>query len=243
MLWSELNDHYNRAILDAEAQAFKAFRETSAVEQQASAHHDVLVQHAVAEEDTEAAFERLMETKLHIDKKLNPLEVIQMQLRVASYLSRHFKLYRLENLDTYLRGLRWICDTSELLATSIKQPVNRNKANTLMRSSYKFCNKKADCQNQYGFLFNKKTKGCINDHYVHNKIVSDIDNLLNYIYKNQESPDQQVNLETELRKGIETVNYVINHMNQELSSFMLYFGDNKQRYTIKDFYRHTASKS
>jgi hypothetical protein len=239
MLWSELNDHYNRAILDTEAATFKAFRDAPHTEE-ATVTQAALVT-PESDEDAEAAFERLMETKLQMDKKLNALEVIQMQLKVVNHMSRHFKLYRLDNLDTYLRGLHWICDTSELLASSIKQPVNRNKTNILMRSSYKFCNKKADCQNQYGFLFNKKTKGCINDHYVHNKVVSDIDNLLNYIEKNRNCPDQHVNLETELRKGIETVNYVVNHMHQELSSFMLYFGDNKQRYTIKDFYRHTPS--
>ena len=96
-----------------------------------------------------------------------------------------------------------------------------------MRSSYKFCNKKCDCHSQYGFLFNKQTRSCINDHYVHNKLVSDIDNLINYIQKNINNP----NLEIELRKGLETICYVINHMNQELSSFALYFGIDNINFT------------
>lgn len=76
----------------------------------------------------------------------------------------------------------------------------------------------------------------MNDHYVHNKIVSDIDNLLEYLKKNSHSEQNKVIIETELKKGLETINYVINHMFQELSSFMLYLG--KSKYSVKDFYRY-----
>ena len=75
----------------------------------------------------------------------------------------------------------------------------------------------------------------MNDHYVHNKIVSDIDNLIEYLRRNIKSASNKVVVETELKKGLETINYVINHMFQELSSFMLYLS--KSKYTIKDFYR------
>jgi hypothetical protein len=92
---------------------------------------------------------------------------------------------------------------------------------------------------QYGFLFNKKSKNCINDHYVHNKIVSDIDNLLNYIKNNN---NNNLVLDVELRKGLETLNYVINHMYQELSSFMLYLNNNKTKYNIYDFYKYIGKR-
>jgi hypothetical protein len=165
-------------------------------------------------------------------KIFNPLEIIEKQIKVIDSVMKHFRLYRLENIEFIKKNLAWIGASSEYLTILIKQPINKNKTNNLMRSSYKFCNKKTDCQCQYGFLFNKKSKYCINDHYVHNKILSDIENLLNYIQKNS-----SLNiLEQDIRKGIETINYVLNHMYQELSSFMLYLP--KSKYTIKDFYKY-----
>ena len=166
-------------------------------------------------------------------KNNNPLEIINMQIKIISYLLNYYKICKLEEIDIYIKYLLWISNTSEYLCNLIKQPINKNKTNLLMRSSYKFCNKNCDCQSQYGFLFNKKSRNCINDHYVHNKIISDIDNLLNFINNN----NNNLSLELELRKGLETINYVINHMYQELSSFMLYLNNNS-KYTIYDFYKY-----
>jgi hypothetical protein len=165
-------------------------------------------------------------------KTSTPLDIINMQIKIIAYLLNYYKIYKLDEINIYVKYLSWISKTSEHLCNLIKQPINKNKSNMLMRSSYKFCNKKCDCQSQYGFLFNKKSRCCINDHYVHNKVISDIDNLLNLINNNNNN-----NLELELRKGLETINYVINHMYQELSSFMLYLNNNS-KYTIYDFYKY-----
>jgi hypothetical protein len=168
--------------------------------------------------------------------KHTPLTLIELQLKVINYLLKFFKVHRLNSLTDYEPYLRWIMSSSEHLAQSIKQHIARTKNPGLMRSSYKFCNKKSDCQTHYGFLFQKKTRCCMNDHYVHNKIVSDIDNLIEYLHKNDKNTINKVVVETELKKGLETINYVINHMYQELSSFMLYLS--KSKYSIKDFYRY-----
>ena len=174
-------------------------------------------------------------TPNHEFKQYNALVLIEYQLKVINYMLKFFKIHRLQEVSDYEPYLIWLMASSEYLATSIKQNINRSKSATLMRSSYKFCNKKSDCQTHYGFLFQKKTRCCMNDHYVHNKIVSDIDNLIEYLRRNIKSASNKVVVETELKKGLETINYVINHMFQELSSFMLYLS--KSKYTIKDFYR------
>lgn len=233
MNWKDLNDAHNQDIILVEIEHINTFvsppqlvSKDGSIDGFVSLNDDVLV-----------LKESINANIMTLDaSKYNALQIIEFQLKIINYLLKHFKVNRLQSIDDYEPYLTWISKTSEALAVSIKQPINRTKYNTLMRSSYKFCNKKSDCQSHYGFLFQKKTKCCMNDHYVHNKIVSDIDNLLEYLKKNSHSEQNKVIIETELKKGLETINYVINHMFQELSSFMLYLG--KSKYSVKDFYRY-----
>ena len=252
--WQDINDYHNKEIIDVENKYLKNFNLSTDINIYNVVNDNIIIN----DEDDElntinnilliniTTFDRSNSSECNINniKYYNPLEIIEMQYKIINYLLKYFKKNHLDSFDVYKQYLVWICDSSEYLAILIKQPVNRNKTNVLMRSSYKFCNKKSDCQSQYGFLFNKPSRGCINDHYIHNKIVSDIDNLLNYIQRNlniNSGKDVSVGndsrttgcthvvLEMELRKGLETICYVINHMYQELSSFALYFsvGSNK----------------
>jgi hypothetical protein len=222
-----INDNYNSEIIDAENKALKLYNDNI---------HNIVIPKIIINEfkqktdKIECNVDNIIEINYLV---CNPLEIISMQNKIIMYLLNYYKIYKLENINIYIKFLSWISLTSEYLCNLIKQPIKKNKTNLLMRSSYKFCNKNCDCQSQYGFLFNKKTRNCINDHYVHNKIISDIDNLLNYLKNNNE-----ISLDIELRKGIETINYVINHMYQELSSFMLYLNNNKTKYNIYDFYKY-----
>jgi len=226
-----INDEYNVEIINAELKGFEEFTKIN---------KNLLINNSVNE--TKKVSEKIeMNTDEIIKLKYNnynPLEILSLQIKIISYLLNYYKMCKLDDINIYIKYLSWIHETSEHLCNSITQPVNKNKTNLLMRSSYKFCNKKCDCQSQYGFLFNKKSRNCINDHYVHNKIVSDIDNLLNYI----KNSNNNLVLDVELRKGLETLNYVINHMYQELSSFMLYLNNNKTKYNINDFYKYIKKR-
>jgi hypothetical protein len=226
-----INDEYNIEIINAELKGFEEFTKIN---------KNLLINNSVNE--TKKVSEKIeMNTDEIIKLKYNnynPLEILSLQIKIISYLLNYYKMCKLDDINIYIKYLSWIHETSEHLCNSITQPVNKNKTNLLMRSSYKFCNKKCDCQSQYGFLFNKKSRNCINDHYVHNKIVSDIDNLLNYI----KNSNNNSTLDIELRKGLETLNYVINHMYQELSSFMLYLNNNKTKYNINDFYKYIKKR-
>ena len=226
-----INDEYNVEIINAELKGFEEFTKIN---------KNLLINNSVNE--TKKVSEKIeMNTDEIIKLKYNnynPLEILSLQIKIISYLLNYYKMCKLDDINIYIKYLSWIHETSEYLCNSITQPVNKNKTNLLMRSSYKFCNKKCDCQSQYGFLFNKKSRNCINDHYVHNKIVSDIDNLLNYI----KNSNNNLVLDVELRKGLETLNYVINHMYQELSSFMLYLNNNKTKYNINDFYKYIKKR-
>jgi hypothetical protein len=226
-----INDEYNVEIINAETKGLEEYKKINI---------NLLINNSVyetkkASEKIEINTEEILKLKYN---NYNPLEILSLQIKIISYLLNYYKICKLDDINIYIKYLSWIYETSEFLCNSIKQPVNKNKTNLLMRSSYKFCNKKCDCQSQYGFLFNKKSRNCINDHYIHNKIVSDIDNLLNYI----KNSNNNSTLDIELRKGLETLNYVINHMYQELSSFMLYLNNNKTKYNINDFYKYIKKR-
>jgi len=227
-----INDDYNVEIITAELKGFEEYKKIN---------KDHIINNPLNEikkssDKIEINTEEII--KLNYNNNNNPLEIISLQIKIISYLLNYYKMCKLDDISIYIKYISWIYETSEYLCNSINQPVNKNKTNLLMRSSYKFCNKKCDCQSQYGFLFNKKSRNCINDHYVHNKIVSDIDNLLNYI----NNSNNNLTLDIELRKGLETLNYVINHMYQELSSFMLYLNNNKTKYNINDFYKYIKKR-
>jgi hypothetical protein len=227
----DINDDYNIEIIDAELKGFEEYNKINKDFVIDSSLNKIQKSSDKIEINTEDII------KLNYNN-YNPLEIISMQIKIISYLLNYYKMCKLDDISIYIKYISWIYETSEYLCNSINQPVNKNKTNLLMRSSYKFCNKKCDCQSQYGFLFNKKSRNCINDHYVHNKIVSDIDNLLNYI----NNCNNNLTLDIELRKGLETLNYVINHMYQELSSFMLYLNNNKTKYNINDFYKYIKKR-
>lgn len=226
-----INDDYNIDIINAELKGFEEYNKIN----KNSIINTPLNEIKKTSDKIEINTDEII--KLNFSN-YSPLEIISMQIKIISYLLNYYKICKLDDINVYIKYLTWIYKTSEFLCNFIKQPVNKNKTNLLMRSSYKFCNKKCDCQSQYGFLFNKKSRNCINDHYVHNKIVSDIDNLLNYIQNN----NNNLTLDIELRKGLETLNYVINHMYQELSSFMLYLNNNKTNYNIYDFYKYIKKR-
>ena len=227
-----INDDYNIEIINAEIKGFEEYNKVN--------KNNIINNSINLDKKTSEKIEINTEEIIKLNyKNNNPLEIISMQIKIISYLINYYKMCKLDDLNIYIKYLSWIYKTSEYLCNLIKQPVNKNKTNLLMRSSYKFCNKNCDCMSQYGFLFNKKSKNCINDHFVHNKMVSDIDNLLNYINNNN---NNNLILDVELRKGLETLNYVINHMYQELSSFMLYLNNNKSKYNIYDFYKYFGKR-
>ena len=227
----DINDDYNIEIINAEIDGLEKYKKININ----LSINNSINETKKASEKIEINTEEIIKLKYN---NYNPLEILSLQIKIISYLLNYYKMCKLDDLNIYIKYLSWIHETSEHLCNSITQPVNKNKTNLLMRSSYKFCNKKCDCQSQYGFLFNKKPRNCINDHYVHNKIVSDIDNLLNYI----KNSTNNSTLDIELRKGLETINYVINHMYQELSSFMLYLNNNKTKYNINDFYKYIKKR-
>lgn len=172
----------------------------------------------------------------------NPLEVTNLKLKNSSIiLQKELEIIKLltkytlqnKNLDFnfYINCLQVLLDLSETLRIRIgqkeiihdlkeqsKHPYYSSDQNTISRCSYKFCSYQDNCSYNY----NLKTKNlCYQDHYVHNMISSDLKLLLNYI--NQKYDKNSLVLHNkEILKTINTLSFVIGHMELELRTKCLY---------------------
>jgi hypothetical protein len=151
----------------------------------------------------------------------NILELISKQNTVASYLLKLFRNSKLEEIDweKYKPGLTWLLSSSKFIVSKSNGFVQLFKNDKIYRSSYKFCNKKDECEALYCNFIKKtsdRVQRCNGDHYVHNKLISDLTNLITMLDIKTE------NISNDLRICLDTVNFVINHMYQELNTFNIY---------------------
>ena len=94
---------------------------------------------------------------------------------------------------------------------------------TISRCSYKFCSYQDNCSYNY----NLKTKSlCYQDHYVHNMVSADLKILLEYIKQKHENYNLILH-NKEILKTINTLSFVIGHMELELKTKCLYLPENE----------------
>lgn len=137
--------------------------------------------------------------------------------------------------------LQWIQKSSHLLTNKLNLPVYKNRLeknislnNIIPRSSYKFCRYKQNCD----FNYDKKNyEGCFAQHYVHNMVNSDVKILLKYFSL---SDDFNKYDEKEVKKSIDTLHFVINHMYEEMLNASKMYGSEPQNFHVE---RSPAKKS
>ena len=124
---------------------------------------------------------------------------------------------------------KYLLTLSEILRNRIKQPslnikgfnYSQNKnVNNISRCSYKFCNYKEECT--YNYNFTKKTNSCYQDHYVHNMVSHDVESLIYYIDNSNNNYNNSITHNKEILKTINTLSFVIGHMEGELRAKCLY---------------------
>ena len=151
---------------------------------------------------------------------LTKLEILQKELNIIKILSKYTLQNNYLEFDFFIKCLEIIYHLSNNLRIHLKQPnlnhENLNK-NILSRCSYKFCKFKDSCTYNY----NKNNQICYQDHYVHNLVCADINVLINYIKKNYKNTDK-INHNKEIIKSINTLCYVIGHMENELKNKCFY---------------------
>ncbi len=157
----------------------------------------------------------------------NSLEILQKELEIVKLISK----YSLQNNKLeYIfitSCLKYLLTLSEILRNRIKQQplnikgYNNIKNNNISRCSYKFCNYKEECT--YNYNFTKKTNSCYQDHYVHNMVSHDVESLIYYIdNSNNNNSNISITHNKEILKTINTLSFVIGHMEGELRAKCLY---------------------
>jgi hypothetical protein len=149
------------------------------------------------------------------------LEILQKELEIIKLISK----YSLQNNKLeyvfIITSLKYLHSLSEILRNRLKQaPINFNKHsknNNIIRCSYKFCNFKENCT--YNYI--KKNHQCYQDHYVHNMVSHDVLSLISYIELNNMN-NSQILHNKEILKTINTLSFVIGHMESELRAKCLY---------------------
>jgi hypothetical protein len=169
-------------------------------------------------------------------KSKSSLIILQKELDIIKLLTKYTLQNKILNYDFFMDCLSILLELSETLRIKIDQKeINHDKVDTktgrsfikiegsITRCSYKFCSYQDSCTYNY----NLKTKSlCYQDHYVHNMVSADLKILLDYI--NQKSDKTQIILHNkEILKTINTLSFVIGHMENELRTKCLYIPENE----------------
>ena len=153
-------------------------------------------------------------------KNKTSLEILQKEADIIRLLSKYSLQNNNMDYDFFYNSIQLLINLSNLLRNHIKQPILKHTDydinEFIPRCSYKFCNFKGSC----GYNYNLKSSICYQDHYVHNMVSADLYVLLEYIqlFKNE----NKLIHNKEILKSINTLSFVINHMEKELKSKCLY---------------------
>jgi hypothetical protein len=148
------------------------------------------------------------------------LEVIQKELEVIKLISKYSLQNNMLDYVFIISCLKYLYKLSEILRVRLNQSViniNKQNKNGIIRCSYKFCNFKDGCVYNYS----RKGNCCYQDHYVHNMISHDLSALILYIGEVDTNLDT-INHNKEILKSINTLSFVIGHMETELRTKCMY---------------------
>ena len=148
------------------------------------------------------------------------LHILQKELIIIKLLSKYSLQTNNLDYDFVIKCLKICFELSEILRKKISQrQIKILNKNNIQRCSYKFCNFKENCNYNYS---KKKNNYCYQDHYVHNMVSHDLLVLIYYIEdENFKNINKNESLK-EILKSINTISFVINHMESELKAKCLY---------------------
>ncbi len=163
-------------------------------------------------------------------KKKSSLIILQKELDIIKLFTKYTLQNKTLDYDYFINCLNILLELSETLRIRLGQKeinndkiIQQNDESVIPRCSYKFCSYQDNCIYNY----NLKSKSvCYQDHYVHNMVSYDLRILLNYI-KNKYSDTKVILHNKEILKSINTISYVISHMELELKTKCLYIPENE----------------
>jgi hypothetical protein len=165
--------------------------------------------------------------------KKSSLLILQKELDIIKLLTKYTLLNKTLDYTFFIECLNILLSLSETLRIRLSQKeIHSAKIHNkyvekqegiITRCSYKFCSYQDNCTYNY----NLKTKSlCYQDHYVHNMVSFDLKILLEYIKQKYESTKVILH-NKEILKTINTLSYVISHMELELRTKCLYIPENE----------------
>ncbi len=169
----------------------------------------------------------------------NSLDLLKKEDLITTYLTKSIVQNNNKDTDFIINNLVWLKKCSAKLAKRLKQKlihhnIDNLKKNKIIRSSYKFCSFKNNCNYNY----NKNKKCCYADHYVHNLVYADLDVLIKYISLNKTSLYNK-----EVIKCVNTISFVIKHMYEELDNLCLYeLPKNYEKFHIINYKKYKNKK-
>jgi len=156
-------------------------------------------------------------------KNKNSLVILQKEVEIIKLLTKYALQNNQLDYTFFLKSLKFLLQISEILRIRLgqKEIIHENKLFTpgnLQRCSYKFCNYKDTCVYNY----NPTSKSqCYQDHYVHRMVSADLTILIEYIDKKFQDQNFVIH-NKEILKTINTLSFVINHMENELRAKCMY---------------------
>ena len=162
-------------------------------------------------------------------KSKSSLIILQKELDIIRLITKYTLQNKNINYDFIMNCLNILLELSETLRIRLGQKnFNHEKMqastdNTISRCSYKFCCYQDNCSYNY----NLKIKNlCYQDHYVHNMVSTDLKILIDYIKTNYEK-NKVLSHNKEILKTINTLSFVIDHMEKELKNKCMYLPESE----------------
>jgi hypothetical protein len=157
-------------------------------------------------------------------KSKSSLIILQKELDIIRLITKYTLQNKDINYEFIMNCLNILLELSETLRIRIGQKeFNHEKMqvsadNTISRCSYKFCSYQDNCS----FNYNLKIKNlCYQNHYVHNMVSTDLKILIDYIKTNYDK-NKMLSHNKEILKTINTLSFVIDHMEKELKNKCIY---------------------
>jgi len=170
-------------------------------------------------------------------KNKNSLVILQKEHEIIKLLTKYSLQNNILEYDFFINVLNFLFELSEILRNRINQKeiIHDSKFinNSISRCSYKFCNYKDACVYNYNL---KNKSQCYQDHYVHRMVSADLSVLIDYI-KSKYSEQKTIIPNKEILKSINTLSYVINHMETELKSKCIFLDESEweKNHFVKNF--------
>jgi hypothetical protein len=175
--------------------------------------------------------------EIHKFKTKNSLVILQKEHEIIKLLTKYSLQNNILDYDFFINVLNFLLELSEILRNRINQKEIVHDAkfinNSISRCSYKFCNYKDACVYNYNL---KNKSQCYQDHYVHRMVSADLSVLIDYI-KSKYSEQKTIIPNKEILKSINTLSYVINHMETELKSKCMFLDESEweKNHFVKNF--------